>query len=244
MTLKVLQMIKRLCFAILLVMLATLTPVYAFQESDLTTKAPPCKGKVSGPLKDNRGFPIPNPRWVDIKGNGICDVIGADGGILNATIAFGPGSYYCNRDGKFETFWQPGIDIGIQAIYYLKKGGPPYFVTQGGRLDKETNIARWNPKDKNFGFPISAEEKEAILRFHVHFMVEEALKEIKKGNTEAVDIYNDMIQISADQSTGKTNQYILKQQEILTNAMIDAANWAEAKKGIASKSKTNAQKVK
>ena len=246
MTLKVLQMIKRLCFAILLVMLTTLTPVYAFQESDLTTKAPPCMGKVSGPLKDNRGFPIPNPRWVDIKGNGICDVIGADGGILNATIAFGPGSYYCNRDGKFETFWQPGIDIGIQAIYYLRKGGAPYFVTQGGRLDKETNIARWNPKDKNFGFPISTEEKEAILRFHMLFMVEQAIKEINKGHVagDVVALYVAMVQISADQSGGETHQSIIDQQEILTNAMIDAANRAEAKKGIASKSKTNAQKVK
>ena len=63
---KVCTMILRLGFAIALSMLVASTQAYAFQESDLTTKVPPCKEKVSGPIKDKRGFLIPNPRLIDL----------------------------------------------------------------------------------------------------------------------------------------------------------------------------------
>ncbi len=243
-------MIIRLGFAISLSMLVASTQAYAFQESDLTTKAPPCKGRVAGPIKDTRGFKIINHiRWVDVTGDGICDVIQYSGPALNPTIIVDPQGFYINRGGRYDSVLLGGPDIGVLAIYYLESGGAPYLVNQGGRLEKETDIFRWNPKDNNFdnfhGWSkgMKGEDYLAILRFHVHFMVEQAIKEINKGHVggDVVALYVAMVQISADRSG---DQYILEQQEILTNAMIDAANRAEAKKGVASKSKTNAQKVK
>ena len=224
MTLKVLQMIKRLCFSILLVMLATLTPVYAFQESDLTTKAPPCKGKVSGPLKDNRGFSIPNPRWVDIKGNGICEVIGSEGSFLNSTIIADPNFYYFKKNGGYESF--PRFGSKILAIYYLKNGGAPYFVEQGER-GGGAFISRWNAKENKFDIPISKKERYAILRFHVHFMVLQALKQIRNDNMKDVDLYGEMVGKIADEATafsyGEAEiKYFTGSYEALLNAISEA----------------------
>ena len=240
---KVCTMILRLGFAIALSMLVASTQAYAFQESDLTTKVPPCKEKVSGPIKDKRGFLIPNPRLIDIDGTGKCEIIvSTEGQYLNANISNDPGTIYINRGSGYETFYMPSIDNGIQAFYYLKKGGSLYLIEEGGR-ERQLIFVRFDAKPYSFDLISSPKVQEAILRFHVHFMVEQAIKEINKGHVagDVVALYVAMVQISADRSG---DQYILEQQDILTNAMIGAANRAEAKKGIASKSKTNAQKVK
>jgi hypothetical protein len=126
---------------------------FSMTESELTTKAPACNGRMTGIPQDARSDPIygliHSIDWTDIDADGQCDIVDYtqqsmdDEGEETATMFMSRGNRYVRN-----LAYNVGRTLKVIPIY-LKAGGPPYLVihkTQSkGNLPDHT-VWRWNAR--------------------------------------------------------------------------------------------------
>ncbi|WP_156521261.1 hypothetical protein [Halothiobacillus diazotrophicus] len=211
---------------------AALTPAAsALQESDLTTTPPSCNGKIKHP-RDNRGELITDPHWIDINGDGECDII-SGGKKLSTGFIKNPDSYYLQKNGYFAYHGVfPMGDEGILAIYYVKLERKPYLVTQdtGRNNIPGTSILHWNSTKNNFDWIGGSNENPialTVLKFHVNYLINRSKIAINKHNDEAVSLYDDLVGYIVDtlrfnDAPKSVQNYFQQKQELLGDLIRDA----------------------
>ncbi|WP_156521263.1 hypothetical protein [Halothiobacillus diazotrophicus] len=213
---------------------AALTPAAsALQESDLTTTPPFCKGKIEHP-RDDKGELITDPHWIDINGDGECDII-SGGEELSTGVIKNPDSYYFqkNRNFAYQGVFPEG-DKGILAIYYVKSEKRPYLVTQhtDSLSTGAPSILRWNPKKKNFsGVELWINGDPAaltVLKFHVNHLIKLTKIAIKEHNGGTASLYDDLADFVAnavsDTYLPEAVQHYFQQKQELLGDLIREAN--------------------